>query len=140
MPETEGSEILVPVSPGELLDKIGILDLKLARIGEAAKLENIRREHERLTAIAARTIPQDPRVARARSALDGVNARLWDVEDRLRAHEAAGRFDAAFVADARAVYRLNDARAALKKRINLLLGSALVEEKSYGTPAPSGSN
>ena len=125
------SEILVPVSPGEVLDKITILRIKSARIGDAAKLANVRRELELLERTWAAS-PYAAHDVRADSAaLEAVNARLWDIEDRIREQERAGRFDAEFVALARAVYIENDERAAIKKRINLTLGSAIVEEKSY---------
>ena len=125
------SEILVAVSPGEVLDKITILRIKSARIGDADKLANVRRELELLerTWAASPYAAHDVRADTA--ALEAVNARLWDIEDRIREQERAGRFDAEFVALARAVYIENDARAAIKKRINLALGSAIVEEKSY---------
>ena len=125
------SEILVPVSPGEVLDKITILRIKSARIGDAAKLANVRRELELLerTWAASPYAAHDVRADTA--ALEAVNARLWEIEDRIREQEHAGRFDAEFVALARAVYIENDERAAIKKRINLALGSAIVEEKSY---------
>ena len=125
------SEILVPVSPGEVLDKITILRIKSARIGDAAKLVNVRRELELLARTWA-TSPYAAHDVRAdTAALEAVNARLWDIEDRIREQDRAGRFDAEFVALARAVYVENDTRAAIKKRINLALGSAIVEEKSY---------
>jgi hypothetical protein len=125
------SEILVPVSPGEVLDKITILRIKAARIRDAAKVANVRRELELLE----RTWGESPYgredVARDAAALQAVNERLWDIEDRIRDKERAGAFDAAFIELARAVYIENDERAAIKKRINLALGSAIVEEKSY---------
>jgi hypothetical protein len=124
-------DILVPISPGELLDKITILRIKSQRIGNAAKLANVRLELDLLErtwrdsgcAIAA--------IAADEAALQGVNEKLWDIEDRIRDKEAAGEFDADFVGLARAVYFTNDERAAIKKRINLALGSRIVEEKSY---------
>ena len=125
------SEILVPVSPGEVLDKITILRIKSARIADAAKLVNVRRELELLERTWAASPYAADDVRADTAALEAVNARLWDIEDRIRNEERAGRFDAEFVALARAVYIENDARAAIKKRINLALGSAIVEEKSY---------
>jgi hypothetical protein len=127
-------DILVPVSPGELLDKITILRIKTARILDAAKLANVRLELDLLE----RTW-QDSRfasagiahVARDERALQEVNERLWDIEDRIREKEARQIFDREFIELARAVYHSNDERAAIKKRINLALGSRLVEEKSY---------
>jgi hypothetical protein len=125
------SEMLVPVSPGEVLDKLTILRIKAARITDTARGANVRRELELLEAIwrASPYARQD--IAREEAALQAVNQRLWDIEDRIRERERAGRFDAEFIALARAVYVENDERAAIKKRINLALGSTIVEEKSY---------
>ena len=124
-------EILVPVSPGELLDKITILRIKVARIQDAAKLANVKLELSLLeqtwkdSGAAAHDVALDER------ALENVNGRLWDIEDRIRDKEAHQTFDREFIELARAVYICNDERAALKKRINLQLGSRLIEEKSY---------
>jgi hypothetical protein len=124
-------ELLVPLSPGELLDKITILRIKVARIQDAAKLANVKRELSLLeqtwkdSGAAARDVALDER------ALENVNERLWDIEDRIRDKEARQTFDREFIELARAIYICNDERAAIKKRINLQLGSRLVEEKSY---------
>jgi hypothetical protein len=125
------SEIMVPVSPGEVIDKITILRIKAARIADAAKLANVRRELEWLERTWKESAygPRDIRADEA--ALQAVNERLWDIEDRIRDKERAGTFDAGFIELARAVYIENDERAAIKKRINTALGSTLVEEKSY---------
>jgi len=124
-------ELLAPVSPGELIDKITILAIKSRRIGDPVKLANVRTE---LTALrdcwqASRYGKED--VAREEAELTAVNERLWDIEDRIRDKERLRVFDAEFIELARAVYVENDQRAAVKKRINLALGSSLVEEKSY---------
>ncbi len=131
-------DILVPLSPGELLDKITILRIKAARIADPAKLRNVQVELDLLAATwreSGCAAPPDADAARAltadEQALQAVNERLWDIEDRIREKEAAQRFDAEFVELARAVYQSNDERAAIKKRINLRLGSRIVEEKSY---------
>ena len=124
-------ELLVPLSPGELLDKITILRIKVARIQDAAKLANVKRELALLektwkeSGAAAHDVALDER------ALENVNERLWDIEDLIREKEARQTFDRDFIELARAVYICNDERAAIKKRINLQLGSPLVEEKSY---------
>jgi len=124
-------DILVPISPGELLDKITILRIKQVRILDAAKLANVKLE----LALLEQTwrdwggTAQD--VALDERALQNVNERLWDIEDRIRDKEAKQSFDRDFIELARAVYLANDERAAIKKRINLQLGSRLVEEKSY---------
>jgi len=124
-------EILVPVSPGELLDKITILRIKSARMDDAAKLVNVRHELGLLEGTWRTAVPAGVDLAAEERALAAVNAKLWDVEDRLREQEGARRFDQDFIELARAVYINNDERAAIKKRINLALGSLLVEEKSY---------
>lgn len=124
-------DILVPVSPGELLDKITILRIKSARMSDAAKLANVRHELQLLEQTWSASVPAGVTVAEEERALQAVNERLWDVEDRLRDLEAAKRFDQDFIELARAVYINNDERAALKKRVNTRLGSTLVEEKSY---------
>ena len=124
-------DILVPISPGELLDKITILRIKAARMSDAAKLENVRHELALLEQTWARAVPAGAELAAEEHALETVNTRLWDIEDRIREAEACLRFDASFIELARAVYVTNDERAAIKKRINVALGSRIVEEKSY---------
>jgi hypothetical protein len=125
------SQISVPVSYGELIDKITILEIKSERIKDASKLANVRTELDLLTATwradgAARTD-----IASERAALRRVNEALWDIEDRIRLKEKAKAFDAEFVELARSVYIRNDERADIKRAINAKLGSTLVEEKSY---------
>jgi hypothetical protein len=124
-------DLLVPVSPGELLDKITILRIKSARMTDAAKLANVRVELDALERTWRESGAAIAAVADDERALQQVNESLWDIEDRIRDKEAARQFDAAFIELARAVYVTNDERAALKKRINTTLGSRLVEEKSY---------
>jgi Family of unknown function (DUF6165) len=124
-------EILVPISPGELLDKITILRIKSARMSDAAKLTNVRHELQLLEKTWADSVPVRVDLAADELALETVNASLWDIEDQIREEEAAMRFGARFIELARAVYVTNDERAAIKKRINAALGSALSEEKSY---------
>lgn len=124
-------DILVPTSPGELVDKLTILRLKEERISDPAKLANIRHERGALTAIADAHLPDAPELAALWDELYRINAELWVIEDDIRACDAAGDFGEGFVRLARAVYLTNDRRAAVKRRINLVLGSALVEEKSY---------
>ena len=124
-------DILVPISPGELLDKITILRIKSARIADATKLANVRLELGLLEKQWRAALPKGIDVAADERALEAVNAKLWEIEDLIRDLEAEKRFDARFVELARAVYINNDERAAIKKRINVKLGSALVEEKSY---------
>ena len=124
-------EVLVPLSPAELLDKITILRIKVARIQDAAKLANVKLELSLLEQIWKDSGAAAHDVALDERALENVNERLWDIEDRIRDKEARQTFDREFIDLARAVYICNDERAAIKKRINLQLGSRLVEEKSY---------
>jgi hypothetical protein len=126
-------DILVPVSPGELLDKITILRIKAARITEPSKLRNVRAELEALEQTWRDCGAPVHTVAEDESALQRVNEALWDIEDRIRDKERARLFDAEFIELARAVYVTNDERAAIKKRINLALGSRFIEEKSYSS-------
>ena len=125
------SEILVPVSFGELLDKLAILQIKSERMTDPAKLANVRNELAALekTWMAHPAAGQD--IATLRAELKAVNERLWVIEDDIRLKEKAQAFDAEFVKLARSVYFENDIRARVKKDINLALGSAYVEEKSY---------
>jgi hypothetical protein len=124
-------QILVPVSPGELLDKITILRIKSERIVDAHKLAHVRRELALLELAWQAARGTDAGLAADVAALQRVNGELWDIEDSIREHEAQRRFDAAFIELARAVYQRNDERAAIKKRINLALDAAIMEEKSY---------
>jgi hypothetical protein len=125
------NELLAPVSPGELIDKLTILQIKSRRIGDAAKLANVRLELDVLTQCWKRSPWGTANVAAEEAALLAVNERLWDIEDRIRDKERARTFDAGFIELARSVYIENDERAAIKKRINSALGSTIVEEKSY---------
>jgi hypothetical protein len=129
-------DILVPISPGELLDKITILRIKSARMTDAAKLANVRTELADLEktwrdAIGSADLAEDER------ALQAVNERLWVIEDDIRDKERAQAFDARFIELARSVYIENDERAAIKKRVNVKLGSRIIEEKSYKPYKPA---
>ena len=125
------NDILVPVSPGELLDKITILRIKSARMTDAAKLANVRLELSLLEKTWRDVVGHDTDVSADERALQAVNERLWVIEDDIRDKERTQSFDARFIELARAVYMENDERAAIKKRVNLKLGSRIVEEKSY---------
>lgn len=125
------SEILVPVSFGELLDKIAILQIKSERISDPAKLTNVRNELSALEISWMAHPAAGHDIVRLRAALKAVNERLWVIEDDIRLKEQAHTFDNAFVQLARSVYIENDERARIKKEINLALGSSYVEEKSY---------
>jgi hypothetical protein len=129
--ERGAMNIQVQVSVGELVDKLTILEIKLAEIAECAKRANVRREYEGLCAAVPPNLLAGADLRALRERLKAVNAKLWRVEDDIRAKERARAFDAEFIALARAVYVTNDARAALKREINRVSNSALVEEKSY---------
>jgi hypothetical protein len=132
------TELLVPISPGELIDKITILEIKSQRMTDAAKLRNVRTELDLLTATWRSSPFSATDIGAEWAGLRAVNAKLWDIEDRIRDQERDGLFDAEFIELARAVYVTNDERAAIKKQINTRLGSALVEEKSYASYTRSG--
>jgi hypothetical protein len=123
--------LLAEISVGELVDKITILELKLAHLRDAAQRANVRRELAALSEAYAREIGRDNEVELLRGELKAVNGELWRVEDDLRALEREKNFGDGFVALARSVYRLNDRRAAIKRRVNDATGSTLIEEKSY---------
>ena len=123
--------IEVPVAPGELLDKITILKLKAVRIDDPEKRANVTRELALLEEIRAAQVPVTAEVARLEAELHEVNDALWLIEDEIRDHELRSDFGPRFVELARSVYRTNDRRAELKRAINIALGSAIVEEKSY---------
>ena len=123
--------MMVPVSFGEVLDKITILEIKSERITDPSKLENVRRELEELSQVWEEALEDPSKVAQERQELKSVNEQLWEIEDDIREQEAAGDFGERFIELARAVYFTNDKRAALKKKVNLALGSRFVEEKSY---------
>ena len=125
------SLIQVPVSYGELIDKITILEFKSRQISDPAKLANVRNELDLLNATWANDAASQTDIGDERARLLAVNEALWDIEDRIRLKEKAQAFDAEFVELARSVYFRNDVRAAVKREINLKLGSQLVEEKSY---------
>ena len=125
------NEIKVPISPGELLDKITILRIKSQRMSDPKKLANVQVELEALEEIWKTSAYADIDVGTDLNALLAVNGRLWTIEDDIRDKERAKTFDEEFVRLARAVYIENDERAAIKRRLNVKLGSSLVEEKSY---------
>lgn len=125
------NDVLVPISPGELLDKITILRIKAVRISDPAKAGNVRLELGLLEKTWRESGCATGANAADERALHDVNERLWDIEDRIREKEAVQTFDRDFIELARAVYVYNDERAAIKKRVNLALGSRIVEEKSY---------
>jgi hypothetical protein len=125
------AELLVPISPGELIDKITILEIKSQRMTDPAKLANVRTELAMLKDTWSASAYSATDIGAEWAGLRDVNAQLWDIEDRIRDKERDSQFDVVFIELARAVYVTNDERAALKRRINTKLGSVLVEEKSY---------
>jgi hypothetical protein len=125
----------IPGSPGELIDKITILELKVRHFSDAAKRATVQRQLGQLQALWSRHVDSRalPQIEAAVGELREVNAALWDIEEDLRALEAAGDFGQRFVELARSVYRTNDRRAGAKRLIDAALGSAMIEEKSYET-------
>ncbi len=124
-------DILIPISPGELLDKISILRIKAERISDTIKVANVRIELNLLEQTWKNSGAAIPALASDEAALQKVNEALWDIEDQIRDQENAGQFGARFIELARAVYITNDQRATIKKNINNALGSRIIEEKSY---------
>jgi len=130
-PDRRDQSPFVPVSWGELIDKITILEIKSERVKSGAALHNIEAELSRLRDIAADLLASNEQVRVAAQELKQINDRIWDIEDRIRAKERDRKFDTEFIELARSVYRSNDGRSAVKRRINVLTGSQLVEEKQY---------
>jgi hypothetical protein len=118
------------MSWGELIDKITILEIKIVRLPTQAGRDNAAKELELLSAVAAPVLGKAEILAMA-AQLKELNQRLWEIEDKIREHERAGEFNTAFVELARGIYRRNDERGVVKRKINLTLDSALIEEKSY---------
>ena len=123
--------LLIEISPGELIDKITILNIKTERIADPDKLANVHHERALLQAVRAKNLAESPELTRLEGELKTVNETLWQIEDDIRRREAAGDFGAGFIELARSVYRNNDRRAALKREIGALFGAKIVEEKSY---------
>ena len=122
---------LVPVSWGEVIDKLTILEIKSVQIKDSNALANVETEAKALRAICNAKLPASDEVMQLQARLKAINEKLWNIEDKLREKERQGNFDSNFVELARLVYRTNDMRAAVKREINVLLGSQLIEEKSY---------
>jgi hypothetical protein len=135
--DTSGRPLLIEVPAGELIDKITILEIKGARIADPEKLRHVRAELTALAAVRDGALPPSAKLAELTAQLKAVNEALWQVEDDLRDCERRQDFGPRFVELARSVYRHNDRRAALKRAVNDLLGSRLIEEKSY---APYGAD
>ena len=124
-------QISVPVSPGELVDKITILEIKAERITDEEKLQNVKTELELLVQVWEAVSLDTEAILPLKETLKGINQALWDIEDQIRIKESRQEFDQEFINLARSVYVQNDQRAAAKKQINVLLGSKIKEEKSY---------
>ncbi|MEJ2382864.1 MAG: DUF6165 family protein [Xanthomonadales bacterium] len=123
--------IRVPVSPGEVLDKITILEIKSERMTDPQKVANVRVELDLLRKTWAAAITEDDTIRDLHAQLKEINEALWEIEDDIRDKERAKAFDERFIELARAVYFTNDRRSEVKKKLNLHLGSQIVEEKSY---------
>jgi len=123
--------LLIPGSPGELLDKISILEIKSERITDAGKRNNVLHELQLLQEVRAKSVPESRDLGRLYNSLKSLNEKLWDIEDALRDLERKKSFGEVFIECARSVYRTNDKRSALKREINRLQGSEIIEEKSY---------
>jgi len=126
----------VDVSAGEFLDKITILEIKSERIEDEGKLHNVRKELDLLRKVWGESPLSQSDVSAQMGELKIVNESLWDIEDHVRLKEAAQTFDDEFVQLARSVYQVNDKRAAIKRELNHILGSELMEEKSYTDYSP----
>lgn len=125
------NQILIPISPGELLDKITILEIKSERIESAEKKANVNNELNMLNKVWSDAVTEDSDIISMRKELKSINEALWDIEDDIRDEERDKRFTEKFIELARSVYVTNDQRADVKKRINIYLKSDIVEEKSY---------
>ena len=125
------NEILIPISPGELLDKITILQIKAERISDPAKVANVKTELGLLNKVWHETVEADAEITALSAELKSINEALWEIEDDIRDEERHQRFGERFIELARAVYVTNDDRANAKKKVNLHLNSSIVEEKSY---------
>ena len=121
----------IEVAPGEIIDKLTILEIKRERIADEAKRKNVAYEWDVLTRDLVAAVPSTPELEALRMKLKEINLKLWVIEDDIRDCERAKDFGPTFVELARAVYVTNDERAAVKRQINELLNSAIIEEKSY---------
>ncbi len=125
------NNIQVPISPGELLDKITILQIKAERIEDAVKVTNVKLELELLSHVWSESVTVDSEIEVLTQELKSINEILWDIEDDIRDEEHKKQFGERFIELARSVYVTNDDRANAKKKVNLYLNSNIVEEKSY---------
>ena len=123
--------IHVPVSPGEVLDKITILEIKSERMSDPEKVANVKVELDLLQETWASSVEEDSVIVDLHAQLKEINEALWEIEDDIRDKERAKEFDERFVELARSVYFTNDRRSQVKKDLKLHLGSEIIEEKSY---------
>lgn len=122
--------VFAPISWGEVIDKITILEIKVARLPTEVARANAANELRLLRDVASATLTK-PETRALMAQLKALNEALWEIEDSIREHERKGDFGPEFIALARAVYQRNDERGAVKRQLNLILGSGLIEEKSY---------
>ncbi len=125
------NDIQVPISPGELLDKITILQIKSERIQDSTKVANVKVELDSLSNVWRQSVPSDTTIEALTKELKAINEKLWVIEDNIRDEERNKQFGERFIELARSVYVINDDRANAKKKVNLHLNSSIVEEKSY---------
>ncbi len=125
------NDILIPISPGELLDKITILQIKSERIQDSTKVANVKVELDLLSNVWRQSITSDTKIETLAKKLKSINEKLWEIEDDIRDEERNKQFGERFIELARSVYVINDDRANAKKKVNLHLNSSIVEEKSY---------
>lgn len=131
--------VMVPISVGELFDKISILVIKSERITETDKLANVKNELDLLQRVADDILENAPRELESLlKDLREINEAIWDAENVVRECDRLGKFDENFVRTSRTTYGNNDRRASTKRKINLLLGSTVIEEKSHSTPTGAG--
>ena len=122
---------LVPISCGELFDKITILQIKLEKLTSKNALNNVGREFKQLQSILIKYFPNSIEAKQLEEELKQINQQLWDIEDNIRDKERNSSFDDEFIQLARSVYIINDERSRIKRKINDIFGSEFVEEKSY---------
>jgi hypothetical protein len=121
----------IPVSPGELIDRLTILQIKTERITDPGRNDRVKKERQRYEEVRERRVPHSEEIGQLTLELKQTNEKLWDIEDHIRIAEKDQLFDKTFIGLARSVYKTNDRRAALKRQIDSLLNSVLAEEKEY---------
>jgi hypothetical protein len=127
----EPRSITIEISPGELIDRMTILQIKTERIRDAQKLQRVRLELQALETVRHSALPPNPELEELIASLKAINGQLWEIEDAIRLQEHRKDFGPQFIGLARSIYRTNDRRSELKRRINELCGTTLSEEKAY---------